>query len=413
MKRAPSTTINPLHFEDLEPHRFEDLTRQLIYDFKDWQSIEATGRTGSDAGFDIRAWEKVPIVIRSDEEDVEIYDTHKMEGNLWMIQCKREHVIGPTKVSKIVREGIKDGSPPYGYILVAPVNFSKKSYDAFRIILIDKGVTEFYLWGKADLEDMLSLPKNDRVLFTFFGISLVTKRQSKSSERKFFINNKNKLARILSEGVQNQEIYKSVLIRNINDEEYPWKDKYTDFEKNPRWEEHVVFRYHPLGLNLHLHEYYAFIDKDKKVFDFSSVVDLINKPIETQHRAWDHTQKDYKLPAKVEEYWKHLPRINQAYFVINGLFRYEDMLVIDEKGDPNFDIPHIYVDPRQNIESLVGPRVFLRIGNRNDRDNYIDCEDYKKISCFPAQFPEIKVGKVYTDNPVPWNPEILDRKSVV
>ena len=36
----------------LDPHRFEDLIRELIYDFRDWQSIEATGRSGGDAGFD-------------------------------------------------------------------------------------------------------------------------------------------------------------------------------------------------------------------------------------------------------------------------------------------------------------------------------------------------------------------------
>lgn len=36
-------TLNPIHFEDLEPHRFEDLIRQLLYDFKNWKSLEATG----------------------------------------------------------------------------------------------------------------------------------------------------------------------------------------------------------------------------------------------------------------------------------------------------------------------------------------------------------------------------------
>ena len=42
---AVTKTLGPLHFEDLEPHRFEDLVRELVYDFKDWQSIGAT--TGS------------------------------------------------------------------------------------------------------------------------------------------------------------------------------------------------------------------------------------------------------------------------------------------------------------------------------------------------------------------------------
>jgi hypothetical protein len=32
MTRAqPTRTTGPLHFEDLEPHRFEDLVRRLIY----------------------------------------------------------------------------------------------------------------------------------------------------------------------------------------------------------------------------------------------------------------------------------------------------------------------------------------------------------------------------------------------
>jgi hypothetical protein len=32
-------TINPLPFEYLENRRFEDLTRQLIYDYREWQSL--------------------------------------------------------------------------------------------------------------------------------------------------------------------------------------------------------------------------------------------------------------------------------------------------------------------------------------------------------------------------------------
>ena len=78
-------TLNPLHFEDLEPHRFEDLVRQLIYDFKDWQSIEATGQAGSDDGFDIRAWERNLIIITNkedDESDEEVIGQNSIEGNL-------------------------------------------------------------------------------------------------------------------------------------------------------------------------------------------------------------------------------------------------------------------------------------------------------------------------------------------
>ena len=84
-----SRTISQLHFEDLEPHKFEDVVRGLLYDFRDWQSIEPTGKKGSDDGFDVRAWEKVRIVENEDEDD-KSKGEHPMEGNLWMIQCKRE-----------------------------------------------------------------------------------------------------------------------------------------------------------------------------------------------------------------------------------------------------------------------------------------------------------------------------------
>ncbi|NYG46218.1 hypothetical protein GGD67_003689 [Bradyrhizobium sp. IAR9] len=53
-KSIPTKTTGPLHFEDLEPHRFEDLVRRLLYDFRQWRELEATGRTGSDEGFDAR-----------------------------------------------------------------------------------------------------------------------------------------------------------------------------------------------------------------------------------------------------------------------------------------------------------------------------------------------------------------------
>jgi hypothetical protein len=50
-------TLNPLPFHDLEPRRFEDLIRQLAYDFRPWLRLEATGRAGSDEGFDVRGIE--------------------------------------------------------------------------------------------------------------------------------------------------------------------------------------------------------------------------------------------------------------------------------------------------------------------------------------------------------------------
>ena len=86
-KPKVTRTYGPIHFEDLDPHRFEDLIRELIYDYKDWQSIEATGRSGSDEGFDIRAYEKVeiisPVENEKNEETEEIHPIlHSLEFDL-------------------------------------------------------------------------------------------------------------------------------------------------------------------------------------------------------------------------------------------------------------------------------------------------------------------------------------------
>jgi hypothetical protein len=83
-------TYGPIHFEDLDPHRFEDLVRELAYDFKDWQSIEATGRSGADEGIDIRAYERLASTSAAPEESSDAEEPHPMSGNRWIIQCKRE-----------------------------------------------------------------------------------------------------------------------------------------------------------------------------------------------------------------------------------------------------------------------------------------------------------------------------------
>src|SRR5882724_9092704 len=105
-------TFGPIHFEDLDPHRFEDLVRQLTYDFKQWQSIESIGRGGADDGFDIRAYEVLLPSATPADEDTQEDAPHPMEGNLWMIQCKREKELGPKRVKAILSDAVNADGPP-------------------------------------------------------------------------------------------------------------------------------------------------------------------------------------------------------------------------------------------------------------------------------------------------------------
>src|SRR4051794_17630092 len=99
-------TMNPLPLHELEPHRFEDLVRQLAYDFRLWQQLEATDRAGSDDGFDARGLERLPSDALPPESDESPDSTTEdlPTTRLWLIQCKREKAIGPKKLKAYAQE---------------------------------------------------------------------------------------------------------------------------------------------------------------------------------------------------------------------------------------------------------------------------------------------------------------------
>jgi hypothetical protein len=387
-------TLGPIHFEDLDPRRFEDLVRELAYDFKDWQSIEATGRGGSDDGFDIRAYERVyPVSNESNESDEHNSDEDtapSLEGHVWMFQCKREKQIGPARVEAIISDGVDPKAPPYGYVLAAPADFSKKSYDRFREELRKRGVMEFYLWGRAALEDMLHLPKNDHILFTFFGISLVSRRKSRATEIRAVVNTKNRLLKLFGETPH----HKPVLLRDTKDVRYPYKDGYRDFNDHPRWREYVAVRMHPLGLIVETAKYFAFHDPVKKIWDYSHVLNLSNRDIGRQESA-----KKQDLRQNIEAFWEFIPRANQAMFVVEGLVRFDSIAVIDGEGDVVHRCPHVYVDFQAGRGPFAGFWEWLEIGERSR----VPREGLKRAKKFPKTFSLPRIGVIYRDKTIVLN----------
>jgi hypothetical protein len=381
-KGRPTRTTNPIHFEDLDPKRFEDLVRELIYDFRDWQTIEATGKGGDDDGFDIRAYERATTTT-IDEEGNEV--VRPMDGNVWMIQCKREKVIPPSKIKKIL-EDIDPDNPPYGYILAAATNFSKKAYDAFRDELTKVGVLEFHLWGNAALETELHQPKNDRILFTFFGISNVRRRSSRATEIRSEVTNKNRVMRVLGDN----PVDSWILARDSKDRHYPYESKYADFDEKPRWKDFEVVELHPRGVIVLMKQCHAYCDEAKKTFD------LAEPPI-VRHNPYDRlqdTERDRKQREEldlVRDYWERLPRKNQAMFHLNGIIRYEDMLVIDDKGDSWNKIPHIFVDFIDG-SPVSSTHAYLEKGQ-----SHIWIDEFSRKNFFPKSFPEPNFGKIYDE----------------
>jgi hypothetical protein len=255
-----SKTLNPLHFEDLEPHRFEDLVRQVVYDFRDWSLLEPTGRLGSDDGYDARGFE----IVREepsgesgdgsdDEEDREPVPNRE---RLWQIQCKREKAIPPSKIARYVQEMIPKGSAvPYGVIFAAPTDFSKKARDSFREQLRKKGVAEFYLWGKADLEDMLYQPKNDHLLYAYFGISLQIRRRSQRSKLRAVLAIKRKALKHL--GPIDFSSFEEILVRDIDDDHYPYSGGVPNFKQRPAWKKYFFVGHEHDGIQILLRRFFA------------------------------------------------------------------------------------------------------------------------------------------------------------
>lgn len=401
---AVSKTLGPIHFEDLDPKRFESLVRALLYDFKDWNNVQSTGIAGSDEGFDIRAWEKKYIPSPSENEaETDTSSVIPVDGKLWMIQCKRESEIGPKRVGKIIDEGIPDkDNAPHGYILVAPANFSKKSFDKFTAKLQEKGVSEFHLWGKPDLESMLMQPKFDHVLFSFFGISIIAKSKSKASKVKSIIANKNKLFRILGDDKPNT--YHSILVRDIEDEEYPYQAEYDDFEKNPRWIEVVPNQYYPTGVVVHIKQHFGYVDETTKQWDCIKTVDTMHRESENKY-----FKKPDENEAKARDIWRHLRNDTQATIYLCGFIKYKDILAIDDKGDVEYDFPHIYLN--RDIKRGLFPFQWLeaeKFGDFHNSKKFILKQDgYKKAKVFPAKLPEITKGTFHKSKKIELDTDTL------
>ena len=250
-------TIGPLHLEDLEPHRFEDLIRQLCYDFRPWLSIEPTGRGGADDGYDARAWERIDVADEREDED----DEGPPTSRLWLIQCKQEKKISPKKLGGYLA-GLPQSKdePIYGIVFAAACDFSKTARDLFRTRTREMGFSEAYLWGKGEVEDQLFQPKNDHLPFAYCGFSLQVRKRGLKTEVRSRLSTKRKAIKLL----QN---YKPILVRDASDDRYPYLDKNLPRGKRCRWKvfEHGECKWD--GIHLKYRRELAFFDKDDVHWD--------------------------------------------------------------------------------------------------------------------------------------------------
>lgn len=377
-----SRTLNQLHFEDLEPHRFEDLVRQLTYDFREWSNLEATGRTGSDDGFDVRGRERATILLPSDDSDDD-ENERTTEERIWLVQCKREKAIPPAKLQKYVEEVLADQQEQiYGIIFAAPCDFSKRSRDRFLSIIRSHGVQEFQLWGRGELEDLLFQPKNDHLLFAYFSISLqVRKRSLKTSIRSWLSTKRQALMHLQAND------HRGVLIRDPREDRYPNDDDISEFNANPAWGLYKYKGPYFDGLVFAWSKYFAYLDSDRKHFDY-----IASHNDAKLVRDWSQANATRAARGELHDLWLEVPEENRAWLEVDVLLPFRSILAIDDQGDEIYECPHLYVE-RTAANSFFDPSNFVTLytAGRVERvEIYPEIDD--RCSYFPKHLRE-KSGK--------------------
>jgi hypothetical protein len=340
-------TLNPLHLEDLEPHRFEDLVRQLLYDFRRWRRLEATGRSGGDDGFDARAWE---IVGTDSEEAASTDDSEDDDDDVaarpapaddrqWLIQCKRERRIGPTQIEKYLNDiPAEEVRNVHGIVFAAACDFSKKARDAFRAACLTRGISEWHLWGKGEIEDRLFQPANDHLLFAYFGFSLRIRKRSLKTTLTARLAMKRRAAKHLLKSSG------PILIRDATDTRYPFLDgdEKADRAKRGRW---MVRRVNGLthdAVRVVVRRHFAILEDDS-TWDFAEVMN--DAELSGYEDPWfDKGAEHQRQLARSEAMaiWDPFPEHKKAWLEVYARIPFDDILAIDQDGDEMFSHPQIY-----------------------------------------------------------------------
>lgn len=381
---TPTRTIGPLHFEDLEPHRFEDLARLLIHDFRNWSQLEPLGRTGGDDGFDIRGLEIVAPEVTDDSEEDQ--DALPGEERLWLVQCKREEKIPPSKMTKYAMEITKHENL-HGVLFITSANLTKASREVLYGKLRAAGIKEIYIWAAGELEDQLYQEENDRLLFAFFGISLSARRRAGKTKVRQRLAAKRKALR----AIPGPDTYRPVFIRLPDDESWPTNGKTRGVPQ--MWRGLMCIGHYHDGLAFFVRTYHAWIDDKREFYDFEERlphdVMLAYLPGPGRHRG---QLPEGKVPRdRVLHFIDKMPEKNRFSMRPLVLLRYDQIIDIDTDGDEYSEQnPIIYVDLdfKDNRPVLTEGAVQFEPRDRFGR-MFVEHELKGRKKHFPKTYPKV------------------------
>jgi hypothetical protein len=384
VKPTPSRTTNQLHFEDLDPHRFEDLVRQLVYGWRNWTVLEPLGRSGADDGIDIRGIETITLPVDLDEPDGDPVGDQRV----WYVQCKREKAFGPTKARAVATAAVNGAvEAPFGFILAAPCELSKRTRETLAGQLHDAGVRQVVAWGRADLEDLLFRAENDHLLFAYFGISLQIRRRGITTELRSHLAKKRQVYRAIADLDHRGRSF--VFVRDPTRLDYAFPEGREQFEvNNPPWL-WTSFTHHsnPGMLPLVFRRHHAWLSADRKTYDF----------VDTCSHAGPSSEVDKMSPIEQERcrrlhryFYNAVPKEERAWVNTVGWIPYDNILLVDDLGDAFNEPPHVLVTRDHEHGFFTHIRTYIEVDHSSGGD-HIPVDDLRRVVHFPAEIPEVEL----------------------
>jgi hypothetical protein len=265
----------------------------------------------------------------------------------------------------------------HGIVFAAACDFSKKARDQYFEKCRALGIQEVYLWGKAEIEDLLFRPQNDHLLFAYFGFSLTIRQRTIQATLRRDIATKRRLKTVVERNAN-----RVLIIRNASGDLYPKSPPLKGKFAADHWRLCPFEQLGYEGLEVEYADYLAFFDG--QAWDAADAVGLERSHFHLR-RAWQGREgnEPYEFASKI---WETFGQ-DRAWLRLVGVIPYNRILAVDDVGDEYFELPQIYCryEGRWPFSTIYGSidRV-ERTGNSDIK--WVERDDPARIQRFPTEF---------------------------
>ncbi len=310
----PSVTTNRLHFEDLEPRRFEELGYQLLQRLYKWERLDHTGVCGNDGGIDLYGITK---------DGVQCYCQVKRYQKLSQHDIREIY-------SAIINNNKVSFEPNSRFILICACDLSKQVLDVAYEEGANSGFKSVELFSRTKLESLL-YNGHRPLLRTFFSTetdkreSNAVKIRKQARAKKFVIN---KLMRKNLDKIPYETIAANPDIKFITD-----KLMLLSAQSSLAYDRYGEDTTHGFAFPI------DFKDEGLELF----------LPLFT-NILFDSKSNTWRLLS--EEY----PNINENEYLLNcqmiGLLPYSQIVEIEEDGDSYYNYPILHCQTDELMDAF-------------------------------------------------------------